>query len=296
MKFTHSRKLAGGAVLFLGLMCAVRVGAQVTPTAKEFIAMGKNRAAIEVERTVYVEPLKVNFLLGTLAKQSRGLKIPEEPRFLYQQVDPVPLRSYKIYTPWLNHFKQAVVFVIGRLDPKRLKISRWSVSLHTEAGEEIKTFSGAGHPPSAFYWNGRDREHRPVNIGQGFIPEITLVDYYGARVSLPQKKLVLDRFIWEGPGCLKAGVIQKNVFKKKRARFSREGRLIMRELSQLVDQHDALILDIECSGPDLDLVGERARVLQKYFAKENLRLKKIRLKSIVRTDESVIYFVATWLR
>ncbi len=278
------------------LAVAGGASAQVTATAKAFVAAGKIRAAIQVERTVFAEQLNVQFLLDTLAKKNRTLKLPQEPRFLYQEIDPVPLLSHKVFTPWLNHFKQSIVFVVGRLDRKRLNIVRWSVSLHDPGGEVVKTFSGAGHPPTAFYWNGRDRENLPVEVGRGYIPEITLEDYYGARVSLPQKKLDLNQFIWQAPKYLKAGATQNQVFTKRRARFSRQGKRIMRELSQLVSQHDAVLLDIECAGPDLDLTAERARALQAYFAKENMRLKKIRIKKVAQSSQAVFYIMAYRMR
>jgi hypothetical protein len=264
----------------------------LTATAKDFMAEGKNRASVQMERRVYAEPLNLDFLLGTMASKSSNLKNVEEPRYLYQEVDPVPLHSYKVFTPWLSHFKQSVVFVIGRLDSDRLKLARWSVSVHDQSGQVVRTFSGVGSPPSAFYWNGRDSEQIPVEVGKAYIPEITLIDVYGAKVSLPQKNLLLDEFIWAGPGRLRVGALQDPVFQKQRDRFSPDGLLIMRELSHLVDQHDTILLDIECSGPDLDLARERALTLQKFFAKENLRIKKIRLASITRSENAVFYIAA----
>ncbi|MCK5242179.1 hypothetical protein KAR34_06995 [bacterium] len=284
--------------LFFTLLLSAAPGlyAEVTPTAKEFTAEGVIRAKVQAERAVFAGRLDAGFLMETLAKKSNGLKLPTEPLYLYQEVDPVPLQSYKVFTPWLNHFKQSVVFVIGRLDPKRLKIARWSVSLHDQTGREIKTFSGVGHPPVAFYWNARDWERNPLAVGTGYIPEITLVDYYGAKVNLPQPTLYLDQFIWESPRCLRAGIVQDSVFQKKRAGFSRVGNVIMQELSNIVNQHDTVLLDIECFGPDLDMVNERAEVLKKYFAKENMRLKKIRIKSVALSGEPVFYIIATRLK
>lgn len=264
----------------------------VTGTSKDFIAQGKNRAAVQMERMVYAEPPNMDFLLGTLAAKSMGLKNAGEPRYLYQEVDPVPLHSYKVFAPWLSHFKQSVVFVIGRLDAKKLNLAHWSVSVHDQSGQVVRTFSGVGTPPTAFYWNGRDREQNPVEVGKAYVPEITLVDVYGAKVSLPQKNLLLEEFIWDGPGRMRVGALQDHVFQKQRERFSSDGLLIMRELSHLVDQHDALLLDIECSGPDLDLARERAMILQKFFAKENLRIKKIRLAAITRSENAVFYISA----
>lgn len=265
---------------------------QVTPTAKDFVAEGKNRAAVQMERMVYAEPPNMDFLLGTLASKSLSLKNVGEPRYLYQEVDPVPLHSYKVYTPWLNHFKQSVVFVIGRLDADRLKLARWSVSVHDQSGQVLRTFAGVGTPPSAFYWNGRDSAQNPVEIGKAYIPEITLVDVYGAKVSLPQKNLLLEEFIWDSPGKMRVGALQDHVFQSQRDRFSSAGTLIMRELSHLIDQQNTILLDIECIGPDLDLDRERALTLQKYFAKENLRIKKIRITAISRGENAAFYINA----
>lgn len=275
---------------------AEATAAGATGASGDFIAQGKNRAAVQMERAVYAEPLNLDFLLGTLATKSTALKNVGEPRYLYQEVDPVPLHSYKVFTPWLSHFKQSVVFVIGRLDAKRLNLARWSVSVHDPSGQVVKTFSGAGTPPTAFYWNGRDSQQNPVEVGKPYIPEITLVDVYGATVSLPQKNLLLEEFIWDQPGRMRAGALQDHVFQKQRERFSNSGLLVMRELSHLVDQHDTILLDIECSGPDLDLARERALTLQKFFAKENLRIKKIRLASITRSENAVFYLNAVKTR
>jgi hypothetical protein len=282
-------QLIGLALLVWGTSGA----ADVTSTAKEFAGEGKNRAAIQVEREVYANRLDARFLMNTLAKDGSGkMKTPTEPRYLYQQLDPIPMHSVKVYTPWLNHFKQSVVFVMGYLDPNRIKIARWSVSLNNETGEEIKSFAGTGHPPRAFFWNARDSKYNPVEVGKGYVPEITLVDYYGAKVNLSQPKLYLDNFIWQTPNVLKAGFVQEKVFQKKRTRFSKRGALVMRELSNLINQHAAVLVDIECSGPDLELVQERAEVMQKYFAKENMRLKKIRIKNVAVSGEAVFYIKA----
>jgi len=281
--------------LMLVLAVTSDLYAGITSTAKEFTAEGVNRASIQAKRTVFADRLDVSFLISTLVKKSGGMKLPTEPRHLYPTVDPLPLQSYRIFTPWLNHFKQAVVFVIGRLDHQRLRIARWSVSLHDQAGKEIRTFGGVGYPPVAFYWNGRDREYRPLAVGKGYIPELTLVDYYGATVNLPQKTLYLDQFLWEGPRRLRAGVVQDSVFIKRRVKFSRTGSMIMQELSNIVNQYDAVLLEIECFGPDLNLLSERAQILKKYFARENLRLKKIQIKNIALSGEAVFYITATRL-
>ncbi len=267
-------------------------GAEVTPTAKDFVSTGKNRASVKTERTVFTGRLNLDSLLGTLAKKSDGMKLPTELRHLYQEIDPVPLKSSKVFTPWLNHFKQAVVFIMGKLDSERLKIARWSVTLHDQAGQEIRSFSGVGNPPEAFYWNGRDWEYNIVAVGQSYIPEITLTDYYGARVSLPQKMFFLDRLIWNEPGRLTAAFVQAGVFGKKHATFSPEGVMIIRELSNLINLKDALILEIECQGPDADLMQDRAQFLKEYFERENLRLKKIRVRSSKTSGTAVIYLTA----
>ncbi|MCD4814485.1 hypothetical protein K8S19_12445 [bacterium] len=286
------------SIVFLFMLVSMLGGfrtlvfAQVTSTAKEFLAEGKNRAKVEVERRVYADKLEAAFLMNTLAKKGRDLKLPTEPNYLYQKIDPVPLQSYKVYTPWLNYFKHSIVFVIGHLDPKRLKIARWSVSLFDQTGKEVKTFAGVGHPPSAFNWNGRGKNFEPVAVGKGYVPEITLVDYYGAQVSLPQKILYLDQFIWETSRLMRAGALQASVFQPRRSRFSKKGEVIMQELSNLVNQHDTVILDIECCGREIDLATERANALKKYFSKENLRLKKIRIKSVSLSGENIFYISA----
>lgn len=267
-------------------------GAEVTPTAKDFVSSGKNRALVQTERSAFTGRLDLDSLLGTLTKKSDGLKLPTESRHLYYEIDPVPLESSKVFTPWLNHFKQAVVFIMGKLDSQRLKIARWSVSLHDQAGREIRTFSGVGNPPEAFYWNGRDWEYNIVAVGQSYIPEITLTDYYGARVSLPQKMLYLDRLVWNEPGRLTAAFVQEGIFGKKHATFTPDGVMIIRELSNLINLKDALIMEIECQGPDVDLMRDRARFLKKYFERENLRLKKIRVRSAKTSGPAVIYITA----
>ncbi len=284
-------------LLKISIICFLAInpawGAEVTPTAKDFVSSGKNRASVQTERSVFSGRLDLGSLLGTLTKKSEGMRLPVESRHLYQEIDPVPLKSSKVFTPWLNYFKQAVVFIMGKLDSERLKIARWWVSLHDQAGREIRTFSGVGNPPEAFYWNGRDWEYNIVAVGQSYIPEITLVDYYGARVNLPQKMFYLDRLVWNEPARLTAAFVQTGVFEKKQATFSQEGVMIIKELSNLINLKDALILEIECQGPDADLMKDRARFLKEYFERENLRLKKIRVRSSGTTGPAVIYLTAT---
>ncbi len=285
-------KVAGKMLLIglLGTLCLVP-GAwseDVTPTAKDFSASGKNRATIQSDRKPLSDRLDVGYLLGTLAKKHEGVKIPGESRYLYQEIDPVPLESYKVYTPWASYFKQSMVFVLGRLDTSRIKIARWSVAIRDAGGREIKTFSGVGDPPEAFAWNGRDAQYNPVSAGQAYIPELTLEDYYGARVRLPQKTFYVDQFMWEEPYRMALTFMQDSAFEAKRARLSREGQQIIQEVSNLVNQQDAWILEIECSGADTDLSNERAQALKTYFARENLRLKNIRIKNAPVTGEAMV--------
>lgn len=293
---SRRRRIPGAVLRRLGAAClcawlclaAGPARADVTPTAKDFVASGKNRAMIQIDRAPFADRLDVGFLIGTLAKKSETTLLPSQPRHLFQEIDPVPLDSQKVYTPWLNHFKQAVVFVIGRLDPKRLRIATWSVVLRDAGGREIKTFGGAGLPPEAFFWNARDREYRPVPVGRSYIPEITLVDEYGAKVSLPQKMFVLDQFLWEDPGRLIAGFTADSVFIRKRAQFSQAGALIIQELSNVLNQQDAAAADLFLSGLDDDLLAERGQAVKDYLSRENLRLKRIRVQHIRSTmDETV---------
>jgi hypothetical protein len=268
------------------------VWADVTPTAQDFSAAGKNRAVIQTERKLLFARLDVSFQIGALAKKQEGTKSPSEARYLYQEVDPVPLASYKVYTPWASYFKQSMVFVLGHLDSSRLKIARWSVTVRDTTGKEVKTFSGVGNPPEAFAWNGRDSQYNPVTAGQAYIPELTLEDYYGARVNLPQKMFYLDQFMWEEPLKMALTFMQDSVFDAKRNRFSKLGQQVVQEVSNLVNQQDAWVLEIECTGPDQDLSGERAQALKTYFSRENLRLKNIRIKNAPATGEAMVKITA----
>jgi hypothetical protein len=262
--------------------------ADVTPTAQDFSGAGKNRAAVATERKPLNDRLDVSFLIASLAQKNENPKIPEEPRYLYQEVDPVPLESYKVYTPWASYFKQSMVFVVGRMDFSRLKIARWAVTVRDLTGREIKSFGGVGNPPEAFAWNGRDSHYNPVAAGQAYIPELNLEDYYGARVSLPQKMFYLDQFVWEEPQRQVLAFLQESVFEAKRARFSRAGELVVDEVSNLVNQQDAWVMEIECTSPDFDLSAERAQALKAFFARENLRLKNIRIKNAPATGEAMV--------
>ena len=282
--------------LFLALLaCAwprAAACADVTPTAQDFSGAGKNRAAVASERKLLTDRLDVSFIIGTLAKKNEGVKVPEEPRYLYQEVDPVPLESIKVYTPWASYFKQSMVFVVGRMDFSRLKIARWSVTVRDTAGHEIKSFGGVGNPPEAFAWNGRDSRYNPVAAGQAYIPELNLEDYYGARVSLPQKMFYLDQFVWEEPLREVLAFLQDSAFEPKRSRFSRTGEEVAEEVSNLVNQQGAWVMEIECTGPDRDLSADRAQALKTYFARENLRLKNIRIKNSPATGEAMVKITA----
>jgi hypothetical protein len=263
--------------------------ASVTPTAKDFSSAGKNRAAIQTERKPLAERLDVGFLIGTLAKKSGGAGLPEETRYLYQEVDPVPLASYKVYTPWASYFKQSMVFVLGRLDERNTKIKRWALTVRDTTGQEIRTFGGVGNPPEAFAWNGRDSGYNPVAAGKAYIPEITLENFYGARATLPQKKMFyMDQFMWEDPLRMILAIRQDSLFDSKRAAFSRAGLPVVQEVSNLVNQQDAWVMDIECSGPDADLCEDRAQALKTYFARENLRLKNIHIKNSSSSGEAMV--------
>lgn len=283
------RRFATYGLLLLLTGFASAAGAEdVTPTAKEFAAEGKNRAMVSVERPPFDERLDTSDLLGTLVKRDESLRWPEEPAYLYQDVDPVPLASYKVFAPWLNYFKQSMVFVLGRLDPGRVKIARWSVRLLDAEGAEIRAFTGIGQPPAAFTWNGRDRKFNPVPVGRDFVPEVTLIDYYGAKVTLPQRKFALDQFLWEEPSALTLGLIQDALFAKKGAKFSADGGMMVREMSHLLSQHGAVSAEIECTGPDADLIAARAQVLRGYFARENLGLRKIDVKAQTASGPATI--------
>jgi len=203
-------------------------------------------------------------------------------------VDPVPLESYKVYTPWASYFKQSMVFVVGRMDASRLKIARWSVTIRDLSGKDVKSFGGVGNPPEAFAWNGRDSLYNPVAAGQAYIPELNLEDYYGARVSLPQKMFYLDQFVWQEPMRQVLAFLQESAFEPKRARFSRTGEEVVEEVSNLANQQDAWVMEIECTGPDQDLSAERAQALKAYFARENLRLKNIRIKNATASGEAMV--------
>jgi hypothetical protein len=279
-----------GLLLFftLCLMSAGPAAADVTPTARDNYAAGKNRVLVAHARAPLADRLDVSFLLGTLAKKGEVLEPPARSAHLYQEVDPVPLASYKVYTPWLDYFQQNVVFVIGQLDPKRFKIARWSVALHDPGGRLVRTFSGLGQPPEAFFWNGRDAEYNPVPVGQSLIPEITLIDYYGARVNLPQKNLLLEQFVWEDKNRLEAGFLQSAVFRPKSAEVTPAGRLVLQELSNLLNQNDAVLVEVRCSGSDADLTADRTRALREYFARENLRAKKVQATSAASQGEPVV--------
>ncbi|NTV51868.1 MAG: hypothetical protein HGA76_02470 [Candidatus Firestonebacteria bacterium] len=278
----------GMPLVVLCLLASITVRAEVTVTAQDFPGGGKNRAAVATERKLLSDRLDVSFLIGTLAKKNEGMKSPGEPRYLYQEVDPVPLESYKVYTPWAGYFKQSMVFVLGRIDVGRLKIARWSVTVRDLAGKEIKSFGGVGNPPEAFAWNGRDVHYNPVAAGQAYIPELNLEDYYGARVSLPQRMFYLDQFLWEEPLKQVLVFLQDSAFEHKRGKFSRTGQAVIEEVSNLVNQQDAWVMEIECTGPDHDLSAERAQALKGYFARENLRLKNIRIKNAPATGEAMV--------
>jgi hypothetical protein len=262
------------------------------PDSGEFLASGKNRANVQFERQVFADRLNIQDLAATAAKKTSRLKSPEEAKHLYQVVDPVPLQSYKVYTPWLNHFKETMVFVIGRLDPNAVKIARWSVNLYGTDGRAIKNFTGVGHPPVAFYWNGRDSEQNPVAVGRTIVPEIKLEDFYGAKIMLPQKPFVLDQFLWTSSRQMRAGVQQLSVFQEKQIIFTANGKAIIQEISFLISQQDAVFIEIDCGGPDLELSRERAEVLKKYFAQENLKLRKIQVNNSFKSVESVFYITA----
>lgn len=258
------------------------------PAAKDFTAAGKNRVLVQHERIPLNDRLDVSYLIGTLAKKGEILPPPSRSEHLYQDVDPVPLSSYKVYTPWLDFFQQNVVFIIGKLDPKRFKIARWSVTLNDPSGRMVKTFSGLGQPPEAFFWNGRDMQNNPVPVGQLLIPEIVLVDFYGARVNLPQKNLRLEQFVWEDKNRLEANFLQSAVFRPKSADVTPAGRLVLQELSNLLDQFSAAMVEIRCSGPDADLTADRTRALREFFARENLRVKKVLAASSPAQGEAVV--------
>ncbi len=262
--------------------------ADAAPAAKEFTAAGKNRVLVRHERIPLDDRLDVSFLIGTLAKKGEALDPPNRSEHLYQDVDPVPLSSYKVYTPWLDFFKQNVVFVIGKLDPKRFKIARWSVTLNDAGGRLVKTFSGVGQPPEAFFWNGRDQRNDPVPVGHPLIPEIVLVDLYGARVTLPQKHLRLEQFLWEDTNRLEANFLQTAVFRPRSSDVTPAGRLVLQELSNLLDQFSAALVEVRCSGPDADLMADRTRVLREFFARENLRAKKVLAVSAPAQGEDVV--------
>jgi hypothetical protein len=262
--------------------------ADVTPTAQDYAAAGKNRVLVQHERPPWTERWDPAFLLGTLAKRGEVLEPPAGSTHLYQEVDPVPLASYKVYTPWLDYFKETVVFVIGRLDAKRLKIARWSVELRDPSGRLVKNFSGLGQPPEAFVWNGRDQNYLPVSIGQALIPEITLVDLYGARVTLPQKSLLLEQFVWEDKNRLQAGFLQGAVFAPKSAQITSDGRLVLQELSNLLNQHDAALVELRCTGPDADLQRDRAASLRDFIARENLRAMKVHAECVTSPGTAIV--------
>jgi hypothetical protein len=67
------RLIIFGLVAWLPVIPA---SADVTPTAKDFSAAGKNRVLVQHERVPLADRLDVSFLLGTLAKKGETLEPP----------------------------------------------------------------------------------------------------------------------------------------------------------------------------------------------------------------------------
>jgi len=294
------RRSVNIARLLAGLFLLLPVSAAPAPAPGEFVAEGKNRAAVASERPRFEARLDVAPLLGALAKESGSLKTPQEPRHWFPLLPAVPVASDKPYAPWLQYFQPSVVFVLGRLGDKSLNIARWSLSLHDSQGEAIRTFTGLGVPPAAFYWDGRDHSGQPVAVGQGYVPELTLEDYYGAKVQLPQKRLYLGQFLWEERHRLLAATTQDAIFSKKRAHFSPEGSMIVRELSYWLRERGAAVLTLELKGQDPDLQAQRARVLKAYFSRENLNLKQVESRAEAGPEPDILtaegILPGSWLR
>ena len=264
-----------------------------TLAADALTARGRNLASVTADRGSLGDLPDFDFLVETLARQTPLRLAPVVERPVYPVLDPEPLESYKVYKPWRRGFRRGLVFALGRINAERYGIVKWQVVLHDAGGREIKRFGGAGAPPAAFSWDGRNRELQTVPVGKQVFPELVLEDMYGARVRLPQRKLVVDRFLWEERRRLKAGALQSHCFGPGRRRLSADGEALLRELALDVDRFGARLLTVVCRGPDPKRQQQRAEALKAFFERENLRVETIRAETRTAGGDPV-FEVTAW--
>lgn len=290
----------GGLAIILGTtgffkaVCVPAASAENVSAApeKEFYAQGKNRVVISLERARLTERPDAGLLLDSLVKKNESLKVPSENAYSLLELEPLPLESQNTAAPWISFFKPAVVFLMGKFTSANVKIARWAIHLHDNAGNTVRTFSGVGQPPSAFRWNGRDEAQNPVPLSKSYLPEMVLTDYYGASVTLPQRKLQLDQFLWQESSRFRAGFLQASMFLPLREKVSESGLEMLQEMSGLLNHQNIVVLEIEGQGADGELVKERLAFLKNYFSGQNLRLKKITTKHSIAQGEAVMYIKA----
>lgn len=279
------------------ISCLLLSGALLQPlygveAAAPLTAQGKNRAEIQMERQQYSQFPEATYLLKTLIKNADATRMPTGQAVSFDNLQPLPMFSEQIDQPWQYRLRKQVVFVLGELEFKQVRISKWFLTLYNEAGEQIKQLTGAGQPPAAFAWDGLDQSYRPVAIGRDYYPELLLQDSQGRQVRLPQPKISLDQFFWNEKKYIKIGCSLNELFQNNRLGWSLSGQAYLQEISFHLAQEEIILLTISGQGQDLALLGQRLEKMVNYLGQRNLRIKKINLEKIHAADQDVVYFLA----